>query len=437
MRSLPEVVKGFYAQASKRYTNISMRVIEPYQLRKLGHKKRLSGGFAILIIIVLVTSYIAVAMIRPIPKVSAKTLPLNATASTPTPIKWPASGQAAFGAVGFGVLAESGAQTPAPIASVAKIITALAVLKQKPLQIGEQGPMLTIDQSDVQAYRDYVAKGGSVVPINFGEQISEYQALQAMLLPSANNMAFTLSKWAFGSVDAYISYAEGLTTSLGLKQTHIADESGFSPQTTSTPHDLVLLGQAAASQPIITEIVNQKTATIPVAGEIHNVNLLLGQKDINGIKTGNTSEAGGCLLFSATHNYPNNQKATIIGAVVGSKDLPMAMRDTLALLSSVTPNFQITTVVKKSQVIALYKAPWQAQASAIASQDVSLLTWAGNKPVVSIELQQLSAPAYMGTTVGKVTLQSGSTTKIVPLNLSQDLPPPTRGWRLSHPLVSQ
>jgi D-alanyl-D-alanine carboxypeptidase (penicillin-binding protein 5/6) len=43
--------------------------------------------------------------------------------------------------------------------------------------------------------------------VQLGEELSEYQALQALLLPSANNIAETLARWAFGSIDAYNAYA--------------------------------------------------------------------------------------------------------------------------------------------------------------------------------------------------------------------------------------
>src|SRR5207245_1841316 len=129
---------------------------------------------------------------------------LPTTALSPPKITWPAYGQAGIGAAGYGLLSVAGAQTAAPIASVAKVMTALAVLSQKPLELNQQGPTITITEEDVASYENYVTQGGSVVRVDSGEQISEYQALQAMLIPSANNMAFTLSRWAFGSTDNYL-----------------------------------------------------------------------------------------------------------------------------------------------------------------------------------------------------------------------------------------
>ena len=184
-------------------------------------------------------------------------------------------------------------------ASTIKIITALAILDKKPLQTGQQGPYITLGTSDVAIYQDYLRRGGSVAKVAAGEKISQYQALQAMLLPSANNIADSLVIWAFGSQKAYLSYAADFVASIGLKNTHLADASGFSPNSTSTAEDLVTAGLKAMRNPVIAEIVAQKQAKIPIAGVIQNVNWLLGKDGIIGIKTGHTDEAGGCYLFAS------------------------------------------------------------------------------------------------------------------------------------------
>ena len=44
-------------------------------------------------------------------------------------------------------------------------MTALAVLRQRPLHIGEQGPDIVITQADVDTYHNFVAGDGSVVGV--------------------------------------------------------------------------------------------------------------------------------------------------------------------------------------------------------------------------------------------------------------------------------
>src|SRR5579862_5260544 len=47
------------------------------------------------------------------------------------------------------VLETHGAQTPVPIASTSKLITALSALRVRPLGIGQQGPRITLSHADV------------------------------------------------------------------------------------------------------------------------------------------------------------------------------------------------------------------------------------------------------------------------------------------------
>ncbi|HQJ38148.1 MAG TPA: D-alanyl-D-alanine carboxypeptidase, partial [Bacillota bacterium] len=86
---------------------------------------------------------------RPIPAVSTSKTSENIILPGELSVTFPEQGQAAVGTDTFGVIAASPDQSPIPIASVAKIMTAYMVLKAYPLQPGEEGPSLTITDEDV------------------------------------------------------------------------------------------------------------------------------------------------------------------------------------------------------------------------------------------------------------------------------------------------
>jgi D-alanyl-D-alanine carboxypeptidase (penicillin-binding protein 5/6) len=201
--------------------------------------------------------------------------------------------------------------------------------------------------------------------------MSEYQALSAMLLPSANNVADSLAIWAFGSLQSYLTAASQEIQGLGLTSTVVSsDASGFNPATVSTAHDLVLLGEDAMQNPVIAQIVGQSEANLPVVGEVKNVNTLLGQSGIVGIKTGNTDQAGGVYIFAATDNLYQNYPVTIVGAIQGSPNLQDALSGTIPLLVSAESNFRITTAVSGGQSVGYYNIPWSKPISIIASQNL-------------------------------------------------------------------
>lgn len=367
--------------------------------------------------------------LRPLPAIKPTVLSTQPVLTTASALPWPAYGQSALASNDFGLMSSSGTQAPVPIASVAKIFTALAVLKEKPLALNDQGPVITIDKTDIDYYNYYYSNDGSVAKVVVGEQLSEYQALQALLLPSANNIADSLARWAFGSTDAYVTYANQMVKSLGLSQTTVGSASGFTASTTSTASDLVKAGLLALQNPVIAQIVSQTSATITTAGTIHNVNWLLGADGVNGIKTGNTNEAGGCYLFS-TLRQVGGQNITVVGAVMGAPDLNKAIKDADTVIQAIDSGFDKPVLAKKNQIVGSYKAAWGATSNAISQNEVTVLIWKGQEPAVSVSLNNLSGPSAAGTIAGKITVTYNSKTVVSNVILSTEIKKPSLTWRL-------
>jgi D-alanyl-D-alanine carboxypeptidase (penicillin-binding protein 5/6) len=214
-------------------------------------------------------------------------------------IAWPASGVSAAGISGIGVLPGPGASQPVPIASVAKVMTAYIILRDHPLGAGEPDPAIVVQPGEAAAYPAQARNGDSLVPVTAGEQLTERQALEALLLPSADNMAWILARWDADSQAAFTAQMNTTARRLGMTATHYTDPSGLSASTTSTAADQVRLGMAAMREPALAQIVALRSAVIPVAGVVRNTNTLLGQDGITGLKTGSDTAAGGCILLAA------------------------------------------------------------------------------------------------------------------------------------------
>lgn len=366
---------------------------------------------------------------RPLPSVEPVTKIVSVPKTEPINLPWPASGQAALGASGFGVLASHNTEAPLPIASIAKVITTLAILEKKPLASGDQGPNITFTQADVDLFDYYYTHDGSVAQVSNGEVISEYQALEAMLLPSANNIADSMARWAFGSVDAYVAYANQMVKNMGLSRTVVGGASGFDDKTTSTADDLVKLGIAAMNQPAVAQIVSQSTADIPVAGTVHNVNWLLGTDGVAGIKTGNTDQAGGCYLFAAKHTISGRQ-VTLVGAVLGMDQLNDAISLSRPIIESADSGFEETTVIHKGQVMAAYQAAWGQTSTSVAAKDITVLSWKGQAVKPLNEPRDLKVPVLAGTTVGRAAVGSGQEVKGTSLVLTKNITAPSWHWRI-------
>src|SRR6266571_2956285 len=226
-----------------------------------------------IVVALLLIGLAAFNYLRPIPAVAAAAdLPASTTVAGDQPsLPWPSAGSGAVAAAGLGFIASSGNETPIPAASVTKVMTALLVLTDKPMVVGDQGPTITLTDADVAAYQASAANGESLVPVQAGEQLTELKALEALLIPSANNIALTLARWNAGSLPAFVTKMNAEAKTLGMSHTTFADASGASPQSVSTPSDLVILGMQAMKLPVFALIVSLPSASIPVAGTVYNV----------------------------------------------------------------------------------------------------------------------------------------------------------------------
>jgi len=231
---------------------------------------------------------------------------------------WPAHGQAAFVQTGQSQIQVGPNQHAAAIASLAKVMTAYVVLRDHPLRLGEDGPTITLTDADVADTDRRRRQEESVVPIAAGEHLTERQALEALLLPSANNIAVVLARWDAGSVGRFVARMNATARSLGMTHTRYTDPSGYDDATVSTAADQVRIVDWAMRLPVFATIVATPSAALPVAGTVRNTNTLLGHNGFAGVKTGSTAAAGGCFAFRAIR-WIDGKRTTITGVVLGQR----------------------------------------------------------------------------------------------------------------------
>ncbi len=385
-------------------------------------------------LVLLVAAALGINYLRPIPEVTASSsLPAQKTTpGTPPLLPWPSAGSAAVGVSGLGKLADSGNEAPLPAASVAKVMTAVVVMNDKPFPLGQTGGSITITDLDVQAYENDRAQGQSVVAVQAGEVLSEYQALQAMLIPSGNNIAETLARWDAGSVPAFVDRMNQRARSLGLSRTSFADPAGFSAQTVSTPTDLLSLGMAAMTDPVLAQIVREPQAKLPVAGVVYNVDGALGQDGINGIKTGSGLAQGANFLFAA-EILIGGHPVTIFGCVMGQPTLQKAFDIARALIRAMQPALSVRTELLRHQTVGSYDTPWGWHSDVLSVSDLALVEWPGMVLRETMQARTLNVdkPLDAGTSAGSLHVVLGDYDLDVALVTATVMYPPGRFWRLT------
>ena len=387
----------------------------------------------LLAILLLCAALLGWNYLRPVPAVAASSaLPVQQVVpGDAPPLPWPATGAAAVGVSGLGPIATSGDVAPQPAASVAKVMTALVVLADKPLS-GNAGPVITMTEQDVQAYQDDLAQKQSVVAVQVGEQLTEFQALEAMLIPSGNNIAETLARWDAGSLPNFVAKMNKRAVTLRLTHTQFADPAGASPNTTSVPSDLMTLGMAAMQQPVIAQVVKLPQARLPVAGTVYNVDAALGQDGIIGIKTGSGFNFGANFLFAASATIASHT-ITIIGCVMGQPTLEAAFSAARALVRAMRPALAVKQVIARNQAVAAYDTPWGDHSDVLSTVDVALVEWPGMVLREQLEARTLSIdhPVSPGTSVGFLHVLLGDYELDVPLQTASELYPAGRIWRVT------
>jgi serine-type D-Ala-D-Ala carboxypeptidase (penicillin-binding protein 5/6) len=203
-----------------------------------------------------------------------------------------------------------------PIGSIVKVMTALVVLRA-----GHLNQVITVPKSVVGYLKkqDQPSTAG-LIP---GDKLTARELLEALLLPSGCDAAYTLAMAYGPGLDAFIAKMNAEAQQMGLTDTYFSNFDGLpwptEHSTWSTPANLITLGRHAMRYGVFTGIVRQTSYSLP-AGDGHhayqwqNTNPLIGTyAGATGIKTGDTKAAGNCLLFEAVRNG-----LTLIGVTLGT-----------------------------------------------------------------------------------------------------------------------
>lgn len=181
---------------------------------------------------------------------------------------------------------------PLPPASTAKILTALVVL--------DQNRASDVVSIPAQALR----VSGAITQLTAGEKLTVSDLLHAMLLGSGNDAATALALHTGGSFENFVQRMNQKAHTLGAVRSRFFNPTGMPhPMQLTTAQDLALITKAALAILEFRKIVGKRTyhwRSRGWQGAIKNSNKLLSSYDgAIGVKTGNTREAGYCLVAAA------------------------------------------------------------------------------------------------------------------------------------------
>lgn len=206
------------------------------------------------------------------------------------------------------ILDDVNGETPLPMASTTKIMTALVAMLA-----GDLNAPVLIKQD---AYNEVHRHDGSSAELVVGDSIPLNDLLYGLMLPSGDDAAIAIADGVSSSSEHFVQTMNLLAFHLRLFHTHYINPDGLTyydangqplPGHYTTAYDLVRLAQYAMTFPLFAQIVSTQSYILPANVDHHayswvNTDSLLGTyQGATGIKTGYTVEAGYCLVFSATH----------------------------------------------------------------------------------------------------------------------------------------
>lgn len=219
------------------------------------------------------------------------------------------------------VLYESNAQTPRSIASITKVMTAVAFLENEV----DLTRTVTVDPSDL--------RGASTTYLRRGDTVSIQQLLHLLLIGSDNVAARTLARTSIYGPIGFIERMNQKASELGLSRTHYSDPSGLYADNVSSAFDMARLISFASGDERIASIMRMKDYQFSSPSRtvtLHNTNHLVGTDvDVRGGKTGFISKSGYCL--ATLLRLPQGDQVAVV--VLGAKSNPARFWETRHLVN--------------------------------------------------------------------------------------------------------
>lgn len=311
---------------------------------------------------------------------------------------------------------------PLPIASTTKIMTALIAVEK-----GDLDDVVTVSRRASQTT-------GSRVFLDEGERQTLRDLLYALLLESGNDAAVAIAEHIAGSEEGFAVLMNRRARELGAANTSFHNPHGLpAAGHHSTARDLALITGEALKHPLIAEIVATRSHRIPWPAkssmkELHNRNRLLYQgietvgAEVTGVKTGYTSEAGYCLVFSA------GRDGRILMGVILASQAGQVFTDARRLLDFGFNAYEMTELVRAGDPMgAVVKDGRAVPLVAVRGLGYSLPRGSSAQEVSKqVELRSpIVAPISAGEFVGVArVVWKGEELGLVPLATVQSLEPP-------------
>lgn len=381
------------------------------------------------VVVVLIVAYCVAALLWPVDGIAptASRAAVTSKAAPAASVVWPHDGTAGITVAGMGPGLTSSTQAQT-LASITKLVTILMVLDKAPLKLGEQGPSYDFTFADRLSYWRYLARNESALDVPVGQSLTEYQMIQGSLIVSASNYVARLARQYWPTDEDFAAASAAWLKAHHISGITLANATGFDQDNVATPAALLQLADLALKNPVVAQIVAQKTAVIPGVGPIENTNELLNDPGVIGLKTGTLS---GYDVLAAKNVTVDGVSVRLDASVQNQNTSQNRWIVARGLFDQVQKQLKAVDAVPAGTVVGTVTLPWGAKATVKTTKDADVVLWNGASATTSTTLK-IGDHRASGDTVGTLTAKGPVNSATVDVVLSGDLTGPDGWWRLTH-----
>lgn len=326
------------------------------------------------------------------------------------------------------VLYDKGAYDKAYPASTTKVMTALLVMEA--LEEGTLTAQTPVTAGETRMQGIPSGSGYVTANLKLGEVLTVEQLLYCLLIPSAADAANVLAVAVDGTIEDFVDHMNRKAGELGCQNTHFTNTSGVHNEDHySTAYDLALILNAALEYDLFRTIIKTAVYTVPatdLSGErlYYNTNGLISNWTYSGYvydkciggKTGNTDEAGRCLVAAA-----EDGDTLLISVVLGSGPVEVPGYTELRqgqLISSSNllewgfDNFERVTITRGEEPVDTVAVTLSRQADQVMVKPQGSITRTLPKDLdleqietkIQLFAKEVEAPVEEGQVMGTMTL---------------------------------
>lgn len=316
------------------------------------------------------------------------------------------------------VLYEKNATEPFYPASTTKLMTALLALENSAM-----GETVTVSHNAVYD----IEVDSSRIWVDVGEELSMEESLYALMLPSANDLAYAIAEHVGGTKEGFAEMMNARAKELGCVNTHFMNPHGLDEENHYTcPADLARIMRPLIKNSSFVTISGSKNHEIPATNLcaesrwVLNTHLMIrGTYPYEGViagKTGHTDLAGANLVTCAKRG-----NMTLISVIMKAPDDTALYDDTAALLNYGFDNFITYNITEEQLALGNDVPPLFNSEDTVQLWNSAIITTDSGSVVLpfsaalsdtkkSVSLSQLTSFTEGKNVIGKITYTYGTRT---------------------------